>query len=269
MRGPHAILFACALAAAVLVPAGVGASGKPTAGSGGASGAKRKSAAAAKPWCAPEVKELSDHVCWFDGGPTEDGRHTLVVYLHGLLADTPGFQYLQQRGMAIHAKRQHFTVLLPTSPRMDESAFAWPTGRTAQAEHEAAVLAGIKREKARLERVMNTHFDETFVVGFSSGAYYGSSVAMRGLLDVDGFMVLAGGSTWARKNEGQRRVPIFVGVSAADAQTADDSRALAATLGAMGWPYRVEERNAGHMVDWTFMDHGLAWLRAQVRTRAR
>lgn len=263
MRASRWMPVALALAAA-FVASGSSASGK--AGASGGGGAKGK-AAAAKPWCAPEVKELADHVCYFDGGPTEDGRHTLVVYLHGLLADTPGFQYLQQRGMAIHAKRQHFTVLLPTSPRMDANAFAWPTGRAAQAEHEAKVLAGIKAQKSHLERVMNTRFDETFVVGFSSGAYYGSSVAMRGLLDVDGFMVLAGGSTWARKNEGQRRVPIFVGVSAADAQTAEDSRSLAATLGAMGWPYRVEERNAGHMVDWTFMDHGLAWLRSQTHAR--
>ena len=33
----------------------------------------------------------------------------------------------------------------------------------------------------------------------------------------------------------------------------------------MGWPSKVEERNAGHMVDWTFMAHGIAWLRERTR----
>jgi predicted esterase len=218
-----------------------------------------------KPWCAPEVNELSDHVCYFEGGTPADGRHTLVVYLHGSLAPTPGFQYLQQRGMAIHAKRHAFTVLIPTSPKID-GYYVWPTGRAAQAEHEASVLAGIREARTQLEQRTGVHYDETFVVGFSSGAYYGSSLAIRGALDVDGYIILAGGSSWARATDpSAKRAPVFVGVSAADKQTADHSRALAATLASMHWPMRVEERNAGHMVDWTFMAHGLSWLRAKTR----
>jgi hypothetical protein len=62
-----------------------------------------------------------------------------------------------------------------------------------------------------------------------------------------------------------KRAPIFVGVSAADPQTAGHSRSFAGSLAAMGWPYKVEERNAGHMVDWTFMAHGIAWLRERTR----
>lgn len=232
-----------------------------------------KRQAADKPWCAPEVAELSDHVCYFDGTAEQDragtargGKRTLVVYLHGSLAPTPGFQYLQQRAMALHAKRHNFTVLLPTSPNID-GYFVWPTGKAAQEAHEPAVLAGIRESREALERKLQTHFDETFVVGFSSGAYYGSSLALRGALDVDGFVILAGGSSWARPSSGSsgtktRRAPVFVGVSAADKQTAAHSRALAGTLAGLGWPHRVEERNAGHMVDWTFMAHGLAWLRS-------
>jgi hypothetical protein len=36
----------------------------------------------------------------------------------------------------------------------------------------------------------------------------------------------------------------------------------------MGWPFKVEERNAGHMVDWTFMAHGIAWLRDRTRAKS-
>jgi len=221
-------------------------------------------AAGDKPWCAPEVTQLSDHVCTFDGGTSPDGRRTLVIYLHGAYAATPGFAWMQQRAMAMHAKRHGFTVLLPTSPK-GPVGFVWPTSQAAQDEQEAGVLAGIKQARHELERRAAKRFDEVFVVGFSSGAYYASSLAVRGALDVDGYIVLAGGSSWARPSSaaGVRRAPVFVGVSAADPQTANHSRAFAGTLAALKWPYRVEERNAGHAVDWTFMAHGIAWLRAQ------
>lgn len=223
---------------------------------------------AAKAWCAPEVQELEDHVCFADGPAPADGRHTLVVYMHGAYAATPGFAWLQQRAMALHAKRLGFIVLLPTSPKV-EASYVWPTSEAAQKEQEADVLAGIRRAKQKLEKRLGHAFDETFVVGFSSGAYYASTVAVRGALDVDGFVVLAGGSSWARSHvEPGKRAPVFVGVSAADAQTRDHSRAFAGTLGALGWPHRVEERNAGHEVDWGLLTNGIAWLRARKRAVA-
>jgi predicted esterase len=216
-----------------------------------------------KPWCAPEVLELSDQVCFFDGGTRPDGRRTLVVYLHGLLATTPGFQWLQQRAMAIDGKRLGFTVLLPTSPLVD-NAYVWPTSQRAQEQQEPHILDNIRKARAELEQRLGHAFDETFVVGFSSGAYYASSLAVRGALDVDGYIILAGGASWVRnqRTEG-KRAPVFVGISAADSQTAGHSRAFAAALAGMGWPYRAEERNAGHMVDWGFMADGLQWLRSR------
>jgi predicted esterase len=221
----------------------------------------RRAGDAPKPWCAPEVEELSDHVCFLDGGAPADGRRTLVIYLHGALAKTPGFQYVQQRAMALHAKRHGFTVLMPTGPS-DGVGYVWPTSEKDQKEKEPAILAGIEKARADVEKRVGHPFDETFVVGFSSGAYYASTLAVRGGLDVDGYVVLAGGSSWAR-GVAPKRAPIFVGVSAADSQTAGHSRAFAGALASMRWPFRVEERNAGHFVDWTFMAHGIAWLRAQ------
>ncbi|MDB4947067.1 MAG: hypothetical protein JWP97_6601 [Labilithrix sp.] len=228
--------------------------------------ARPKASAAPKPWCGPDVTELSDHVCLADGGADESGRHTLVIYLHGALAMTPGFQYVQQNAMALHAKRHHFTVVMPTAPS-DGVGYVWPTSQTAQKEQEPAIFAAIARARADAARRVGHGFDETFVVGFSSGAYFGSSVAVRSALDVDGYIILAGGSSWTRpENAGDRssrRAPVFVGVSAADPQTAAHSRAFGGSLASMGWPVKVEERNAGHMVDWTFMAHGISWLRAQ------
>jgi len=219
----------------------------------------------AKPWCGADVTELSDHVCFADGGATEDGRHTLVVYLHGALAQTPGFQYVQQSAMALYAKRHHFTVVIPTAPS-DGNGYVWPTAQTAQKEQEPAILAGIEKARADVAKRVGHGFDETFVVGFSSGAYFGSSLAVRCALDVDGTIVLAGGSSWVKGEQATgKRAPVFVGVSAADPQTAAHSRSFGGALAAMGWPSKVEERNAGHMVDGTFMAHGIAWLRERKR----
>jgi len=227
----------------------------------------------AKPWCAPEVTELEEHVCYFDGGDPEnaDGRHTLVIYLHGSLATTPGFAWLQQRSMAHYAKRHGFTVLLPTSPLTAAgNGYLWPTSIPAQREHEAKVLADIQRQRKDLARRVGHDFDETFVVGFSSGAYYGSGVAVRGALDdIDGYVILAGGASPGQHLASTKnRAPIFVGVSASDRQTADDSRHYAHALAALGWPHRVEERPAGHTVDPTFLSQALSWLRSKARNGA-
>ena len=219
------------------------------------------SAESAKPWCAPEVNELSDHVCYADGGAAPDGRRTLVIYLHGALAKKHGFAYMQQRAMALHAKKHGFTVLIPTGPS-DGVGFVWPSAPKDVKEKEPAILAGIQKARADLEKAVGHAFDETFVVGFSSGAYYASSLALRSALDVDGYIVLAGGGGWVPPAEGAaRRAPVFVGVSAADPLSANHSRGLAGTLSTLQWPYRAEERAAGHGVDWTFMAHGIAWLR--------
>jgi hypothetical protein len=72
---------------------------------------------------------------------------------------------------------------------------------------------------------------------------------------------------WTRRATTTRRAPVFVGISAADAQTAGHSRAFAGALAALGWPYRAEERDAGHMVDWAFMTHGIQWLRSRTPPR--
>ena len=220
------------------------------------------------------MSELSDHVCYVDGGTPADGRHTLVIYLHGALSKKPGFAYMQQRAMALHAKKHSFTAVIPTGPS-DGVGFVWPAAPKDLKEKEPAILAGLQKARADVEKRVGHSFDETFVVGFSSGAYYASSLVLRSALDVDGYIVLAGGAGWVPPAEGSgKRAPVFVGVSAADPLSASHSRGMAGALSGMHWPYRAEERAVGHGVDWTFMAHGIAWLRersprAIARTAAR
>ena len=233
----------------------------------------RRSKPEAKTWCAPEVTELSDHVCYFEGGTPVDGRRTLVLYLHGALATRLGFAYMQQRAMAQQAQRHSFTVLMPTGPS-DGVGYVWPSSLKDQKEKEPQILAGLQKARTDLEKRVGHAFDETFVVGFSSGAYYASSLALRSALDVDGTIVLAGGTSWVHPvghHEARqpsdvpgKRAPIFVGVSAADPLSAAHSRGLASSLHTMHWVYRAEERGVGHGIDGTFMARGIAWLRERM-----
>jgi predicted esterase len=229
------------------------------------SAAPTTAAPAPKSWCAPELTELSDHVCYVDGGAQANGRQTLVIYLHGALATRPGFAWMQQRNMAMNAKRSSFTALIPTGPS-DGVGFVWPSAQKDLKAKEPAILAAIQQARIDLEKRVGHGFDETFVVGFSSGAYYASSLAMRGVFPVDGTIVLAGGTSWVPRSElGAKRAPVFVGVSAADPLSANHARGLAGALAGAQWVYRSEERGVGHGVDTTFMDHGIAWLRAQTK----
>jgi predicted esterase len=253
-QAPFAALLLVLASLALAAPSVSAAPGRPA------------SDAAPKPWCAPELTELSDHVCYADGGAQPSGRRTLVIYLHGALATRHGFAYMQQRAMAAHAKRHSFTVLIPTGPS-DGVGFVWPSSAKDLKDKEPAILAGLQKARIDLEKSVGHPFDETFVVGFSSGAYYGSSLALRSALDADGYLVLAGGTSWvSRTDVGAKHVPIFVGVSAADPLSRNHSHALAGALRGMQWPYRAEERAAGHGIDDAFMEHGLTWLRAQTHT---
>ena len=256
MRPGH--LAAPLLASLLLIAPGASADG-------GGAAPKRE-----KPWCGPDVTALADHVCYVDGGAeATTGRRTLVIYLHGVLAKTPGFQYVQQHWMAKEAKSNSFTLLMPTAPDVS-GYYAWPGSAKSLKDQEAAILDGIKKSRAELEKRNGAPFDETFVVGFSSGAYYASSLAVRGALDVDGYIVLAGGGAWMNPAEqASTRAPVFVGVSAADPSSAAHSRGFAGMLAQSQWPFRVETRNTGHGVDSAFLAHGLTWLRGMKRPRAR
>lgn len=222
---------------------------------------------AARPYCAPELSAIAENVCSFQGAASADGPSVLVVYLHGALPDRPGLAYVQQRGMVLHAKKHGFTLLFAASPEI-EGYRVWPRSRALQEAHELRVVEGLTQMRDLLQRERGGSYDRTFVVGFSSGAYYAGSLALRGVLDVDGYVILAGGSPErVELPAGRERVPVFVGVSAADRTTASGARSLASELLGASWPSRVEEQNAGHLVDWTLLAHGLVWLGSQADAR--
>jgi predicted esterase len=107
-------------------------------------------------------------------------------------------------------------------------------------------------------------------MGFSSGAYFASSLAMRGRLDdVDGYAVFAGGQSLGGKPAVNHHfVPVFVGVCADDPSTAGHSRAFAGALAANGISRSVLEQHVGHGLSHVHFNSALTYLRYMRKQRA-
>jgi predicted esterase len=230
--------------------------------------AERVSMKAPTAWCAsePGIETLSEGICHIDGGE-KDGRRTLVVFLHGAIARDVTWQWTQERALLRQAQQSGFHAIFPRAP-LGPGGYAWPGSAAAQEEVEDGLVASWTAARKKLEAREGKPFDEVFVMGFSSGAYYVSSLALRRKLKVEGYAVFAGGSGWGGgPSEPGRKLPVFVGVCADDKQTAAHSRAFGATLAALGFPHRVEEQHVGHMFGDAHVAHAVAWLRSVDKPR--
>ena len=221
----------------------------------------------AQSWCAPEVEALPGGICHIDGRHDAGARRTLVIFLHGLVARGTTWQWTQHRAMARNAKNLGISVIMPTAPAVGpggSGGFAWP-GMPASAAAEQALIDPWMAARRALEARNGAPFDEVFVMGFSSGAYYASSLALRGRLEVQGYALLAGGATSAAAPGPQvRRDPIFVGVCAKNPETAVGARALGSSLAVWRWPSRVDEQPIGHMFGDVHVAHALTFLRGRL-----
>lgn len=208
-------------------------------------------------WCAPELTALGEHTCFFEPErePKQASSRVLVIFLHGLVGDGSSWQWEQQRLMARTAAAYGFSALMPRGrlgigPGRDPAVRAWPNSAQAQRAVESEVLAELSETRRAVELQRGT-FDKVLVFGFSNGAYYAASLALRGKLAVDGYGVFAGGSgnrydeLLAAKAE--RRVPIFVGYGTRDPDHRRQKQ-LAALLRRQGWPHRAKAANVGHTV---------------------
>ncbi|XXX74666.1 hypothetical protein WMF30_44150 [Sorangium sp. So ce134] len=231
-------------------------------------------AAAAVRWCAPELASLPGEACAFLPARPAPGPRALVIFLHGVVQPDSGWQWAQQRGAARAGARHGVAVMMPRGrrgigPKAMEDWWCWPTAAAAQAAHEDAMLAEWDAARAELERRAGGRFERVLVFGFSNGAYYATSLAMRGRLPVDGYAAFAGGSG-ARYLEraGARtkaRAPVFVGWGGKDPAHRDQV-ALAKMLRRLKWPSRsLGKPRAGHAMTDDQVDQALAFLLGQRR----
>lgn len=234
---------------------------------------------AASEYCHSSLEKLSNGVCYFEGGavkgPGDTTRRTLVIFLHGLMEEGQGQEHPMQRGMVLYAKKHGFSLLVPrgrngVGPDRKASVIAWPLGPEVREAYEAEVLAEWAAARAEVEARRGA-FDEVFVMGFSNGAYFASSLALRDKLAVNGYAVFAGGSKSSAaglKRAPKDAKPIFVGVASKDGTTRDKAKELVATLGRLQWPHKSESKKVGHVVGDDHIDAALRYLRAKARGEA-
>jgi predicted esterase len=206
-------------------------------------------------WCAPELETLSGEVCHFAPALRDRSPDTLVVFLHGVIEPGTEWQWSQQRAVARAAKVNGFEALMPRGrrgigPRGMEDWWTWPTGTRAQAAVEAELIGEWLGARRLLEERRGAPFVRVVVMGFSNGAYYGASLALRGRLTVDGYALFAGGGAGYLERQARRvrlRPPIYVGYGARDPAGRKDGQALGATLRRLGWKHKVVGRpSVGH-----------------------
>ncbi len=209
-----------------------------------------------KTWCAPELLTLGNEVCAFEPPkPQAEGKRTLIIYLHGVIQPDGNMQWNQQRGAARVGAKYGFTVMMPRGrrgigPTGMEDWWTWPTAIDTRVRYEESLVKEWMAARVALESRMGKPFDRVIVFGFSNGAYYATSLAMRGRLEVDGYGLFAGGSGAAyHEVEGRKtknRVPIGVAWGEGD-PSFEKQVALAKLLKRMRWPSKgFAHPRAGH-----------------------
>lgn len=254
----HADVTATTASAKVLptnVKTGVGANGKSS-------------------WCAPEIEALPNEVCYLDGSNGKSkaagasDKRTLVVFLHGAIAKNTTWSWNHERMILRVARAHGVEVIFPKSPQT-EAGFVWPgTAQSQEAQEQALIDQWMGAKKVLEQRDGNKPFDEVFIMGFSSGAYFTSSLALRGRANVDGYAVFCGGQPApAPASPVTRRSAVFVGVCGADETTAAHSRAYAGSLAAANIPRMLQDRYVGHGLDHVHFGSALAYLRSMNKPR--
>jgi len=222
-----------------------------------------------EPWCAAELETLSDGMCLFTP-ERESTPSTLVIFLHGLIKLHTTWQWSQERAIARAGKRNGVFVLMPRG-RNDIASKAWighwtwPTAATSKRLVEGELIEQWLSAKRAVEARRTAPFDKVLVFGFSNGAYYAASLALRSRFAVDGYAVFAGGSApnyLARHPPARKQQkPIYVGYGLED-RAHRDPRELARALRAAGWKHRAVARaRVGHTMTDAQLDDALAFLR--------
>lgn len=218
-------------------------------------------------WCGPSSEMVGENVCYLDGSARTAPRRTLIVWLHGVIAKNTNWSHNHQKMLLRVAKSNNVDVIFPQAPSKD-GGYVWPGALASQQKVEQGLIEGWSSARRSLETREGRPYDEVFVMGFSSGAYFASSLAMRGRMDVDGYATFAGGQPMpAAAAPVERFAPVFVGVCADDATSAAHSRAFAGSLAAAGIPRAVNEQHVGHGLSEVHFASALSFLRRAGKTR--
>ncbi len=223
-------------------------------------------------WCAPELQMLSHEVCAFVPNVPSMGPRTIIMHLHGVIQPDATSQWNQQRAAAKVGAAYGFTVIMPRGrrgigPTGLEHYWAWPTNIDTRSKFEKALVAEWLAAKGELEKQAGSAFERTYIFGFSNGAYYATSLAMRAVVAVDGYALFAGGSGAPyHEYEGRKtknRAPIAVAWGEAD-PSHEKQEDLVKLLGRLRWPsISLPHARTGHVMTDTQVAEALGYLGAK------
>ena len=227
-------------------------------------------------WCAPELETLAGEVCLYVPKHDAERPTNLVIFLHSLVGRGNTWQWEQQRTMVQAADRHGFAVLMPRGrlglgPGGAEDVWAWPTAQRTEAAVEPSLVDEWKRARTAAEE-RHGAFERTFVFGFSSGAYYTASLALRNRIGADGYAIFAGGSgsKWKATNASSvtNRAPVFVAYGTKD-PSRRDPQAFARLLKELDWPHRLDSAPVGHTVTHEQLRRAVDYLTAPPKARSK
>jgi predicted esterase len=227
-------------------------------------------------WCAPELETLVHDVCLYMPANSGAKPRTVVIFLHSLVGRGTSWQWEQQRTMMQTADRHGFAVLMPrgrlgVGPGRAPDIWAWPTAQRTEAEFEPALVAEWAAARAVAEKRLGA-FERTFVVGFSSGAYYAASLALRNPIGAQGFALFAGGSGSKWKASGAKsvttRAPVFIGYGTKD-PSRRDPQAYAKLLKELAWPHRLDSAPVGHTVTHAQLTRAFEYLTGGAKPKSK
>jgi len=235
------------------------------------------SATAAIPtdWCIEGMLAL-DEDCCFVAPPTKST--TLLVYLHGIVPPTKDSVQKQtvQGAVTRAAMRAGVAAIVPRGrrgigPDGARDWWAWPTSPATHAQMVKEIVARWSVLEKKLEALLGTKFERTYLAGSSNGAYFLSALALRGDCDelgfpIDGYGAMSGGAAGGRGAgalAGRTPRPVYVGFGTYDADTKSGARALATVFESAHWPVRVAEHPFGHGAREVYLDEAFTFWSAR------
>ena len=226
------------------------------------------------PWCPSPWRGLDENTCWL---LPEAAPSSLVIYLSGIVPPGPpgALQANMQQVVARAALRAGAAVLMPRGraglgPAATRSWWSWPTSKADVDRFAPAMVAGWFAARTRLEAALGAPFPHTYLAGSSSGAYFLTSLAVRGAIEVDGLAATAGGGAGTGAlSAAPRMPPFYVGFGSGD-PAASQLRGFGKALRGAGWPSLVREHPGGHGAREVYLDEAFAfWSSADARSEAR
>ncbi len=216
-------------------------------------------------WCIEGVSVLDAESCYvLPDTPTR----TLLIYLHGIVPPTE--QSIQKTNFENVVKnaslRAKSAALIPRgkqglAPKGHEKWWGWPTGAPSYRKHGPELLDKIVAKQKLLEDVAGVGFDQVYVAGSSSGAYFAAQIALHGGLDADGFGAMSGGA--GGKTDALEKLapkPFYIGFGKHDS-VAGGARALGQLLKDAGWPVQIAEHSVGHGAKEIYIDEAFEFWR--------